>query len=89
MPFFVQPFVAVFYEVQDMPSWSQPLAWLFPATPIFEGMREVMKTGSMNWNYLLLASGMNLVYLALAGGLFVWVLNLTRKRGLLTKFATQ
>lgn len=89
VPFFVQPFVAVFYEVQDMPSWSQPLAWLFPATPIFEGMREVMKTGSMNWNYLLLASGMNLVYLALAGGLFVWVLNLTRKRGLLTKFATQ
>ncbi len=30
-----------------------------------------------------------IVYLALAGWLFVWILNMTRKRGLLTKFATQ
>lgn len=89
VPFFIQPFVAVFYRVEDMPAWSQPFAWLFPATPIFEGMREVMKTGTMNWNYLWLAGGLNLVYLSLAGGLFTWVLNLTRKRGLLTKFATQ
>jgi ABC-2 type transport system permease protein len=48
-----------------------------------------MKTGSMSWNHLGLAAGLNLLYLSLAGWLFVWVLNLTRKRGLLTKFATQ
>jgi ABC-2 type transport system permease protein len=72
-----------------MPAWSQPFAWLFPVTPIFEGMREVMKTGTMNWNHLWFAIGLNILYLALAGWLFVWVLNLTRKRGLLTKFATQ
>lgn len=89
VPFFIQPVVCVFYRVEDMPAWSQPIAWLFPATPIFEGMREVMKTGSMSWNHLGLAAGLNILYLSLAGWLFVWVLNLTRKRGLLTKFATQ
>jgi len=43
----------------------------------------------MNWNHLWLAAGLNVIYLILAGWLFVWVLNMTRKRGLLTKFATQ
>ena len=89
VPFFIQPAVCVFYPVKDMPAWAQPISWCFPATPIFEGMREVMKTGVLNWNHLWLAAGLNLIYLVLAGWLFVWVLNLTRKRGLLTKFATQ
>ncbi len=89
VPFFIQPAVAVFYRVEDMPAWAQPFAWCFPATPVFEGMREVMKSGTMSWNHLWLAAGLNVIYLTLAGWLFVWVLNLTRKRGLLTKFATQ
>ena len=89
IPFFFQPVVAVFYRVEDMPAWSRPIAWCFPPTYIFEGMRDVMKSGTMNWDYLGYAAGLNVLYLALAGWLFVWVLNLTRKRGLLTKFATQ
>ena len=89
VPFFLQPVVAAFYPVHDMPQWSQPLAWCFPATYIFEGMREVMKTGTMRLDYLAWAGALNVLYLALAGWLFVWILNLTRKRGLLTKFATQ
>lgn len=89
IPFFFQPVVAVFYPVQDMPAWSQPIAWCFPPTYIFEGMRAVMKTGTMDWNYLWLSAGLNVLYLVLAGLLFLWILNLTRKRGLLTKFATQ
>jgi ABC-2 type transport system permease protein len=86
---FFQPVVAVFYPVDKMPAWSQPIAWCFPPTYIFEGMRDVMKTGTMNWNFLWSAVGLNIVFMALAGWLFLWILNLTRKRGLLTKFATQ
>lgn len=89
VPFFIQPAVAVFYPVDVMPVWAQPIAWSFPATYIFEGMREVMKTGTMNLTLLVQAFTLNLVYLAAAGGLFLWVLRVTRKRGLLTKFATQ
>ncbi len=89
VPFFIQPFVAVFYRVEDMPAWSRPFAWLFPATPVFEGMRQVMRTGSTDWGMLALSLALNALYLALAGLLFTRVLNLTRKRGLLTKFATQ
>ncbi len=53
--------------------------------PLLEGRW----TGTMNLTLLAQAFGLNLVYLAAAGGLFFWVLQVTRKRGLLTKFATQ
>jgi len=43
----------------------------------------------MSWAPLLWAFALNLVYLAVAGGFFVWILNYTRQRGLLTKFSTQ
>ena len=89
VPFFIQPVVAVFYPVSVLPGWLQPIALALPVTHIFEGMRAVMKTGTMSWSPLCWALALNLVYLALAGGLFAWILNLTRKRGLLTKFSTQ
>jgi ABC-2 type transport system permease protein len=89
VPFFIQPVVAVFYPLSVLPGWLQPVALAIPATHVFEGMREVMKTGTMSWAPLCWAFALNLVYLALAGGLFAWILNFTRKRGLLTKFSTQ
>lgn len=89
VPFFLQPVVAAFYPVHVMPAWAQPIAWCLPATHIFEGMREVIRTGTMSWSALGWAAALNVLYLALAGWLFVWILELTRKRGLLTKFATQ
>ncbi|MCF7673854.1 MAG: ABC transporter permease [Akkermansiaceae bacterium] len=89
VPFFIQPVVAVFYPVSVLPGWLQPVALALPVTHVFEGMREVMKTGTMDWTSLVWAMALNLVYLALAGALFVWILRFTRSRGLLTKFATQ
>ena len=89
VPFFIQPVVAVFYPVSVLPAWLQPVALALPATHVFEGMREVMKSGTMDWHSLVWATALNLVFLALAGALFAWILRLTRSRGLLTKFATQ
>jgi len=89
VPFFIQPVVAVFYPVSVLPGWLQPVALALPPTHIFEGMREVMRTGTMSYAPLCWALALNLFYLGLAGGFFVWILNYTRKRGLLTKFSTQ
>ncbi|HCN76469.1 MAG TPA: ABC transporter [Verrucomicrobiales bacterium] len=89
VPFFIQPIVAVFYPVADMPAWSQPFAWCFPATYVFEGMRQVMNGGVMDMGLLVKAVLLNAGYLAAAGALFFHILRVTRKRGLLTKFATQ
>jgi ABC-2 type transport system permease protein len=89
IPFFIQPIVAVFYPVDKLPEWLQPIALALPATHVFEGMREVLKTGHLNWTHMAWAAGLNVVYMAIGGAIFTWMLRTTKKRGLLTKFATQ
>ena len=90
VPFFIQPFTAVFYPVDVMkPEWVQSIALALPSTHVFEGMREVLKTGVFNWAHFGWSCALNVVFLAIAGSVFTAMLSTTRKRGLLTKFATQ
>ena len=89
VPFFIQPFAAVYYPVDYLPTALQWVAKLLPCSYVFEGMRDVLKDGVVNWAELGIATGLNLVYLAAAGVLFVRVMNTAREKGLLTKFASQ
>lgn len=89
VPFMIQPFAAVFYPVSELPQWLQWFAWALPCSHIFEGMREVLKTGSLSGYNLLWATSLNILYLLAAGALFVKVTNVARQRGLLTRFVSQ
>jgi len=91
IPFFIQPVVAVFYPVKDLPNWLEPIAYSLPATYVFEGMRKVLdpKIGTLDWDLMLKAAGLNVLFMGLAALFFSAMLSKTRKRGLLTKFATQ
>jgi ABC-2 type transport system permease protein len=90
VPFFIQPLSAVFYPVESIrPEWLQNVALCLPSTHVFEGMRKVMRTGEFDMDHFLRATTLNVVFLAIAGWIFVSMLETTRRRGLLTKFATQ
>jgi ABC-2 type transport system permease protein len=89
VPFLVQPFAAVFYPVEVLPDFLEPVALAFPCSHVFEGMREVMETGTTPIGPLLCATALNLVWLACAGTIYGRVLRIARRRGLLTKFASQ
>jgi ABC-2 type transport system permease protein len=89
VPFLIQPVSAVFYPVSVLPHWLQKLAWIFPTTHVFEGMREVLANHDVPWDRLAWAFGLNLVYLALAGTFFSFMLSMAREKGLLTKLGTQ
>jgi ABC-2 type transport system permease protein len=90
VPFFIQPVTAVFYPVDQMrPAWSQGIAWCLPSTYVFEGMRELLNTNVFNWRYFFWSLGLNVIFIAVAAWIFTWMLGLTKRRGLLTKFATQ
>jgi ABC-2 type transport system permease protein len=90
VPFFIQPFTAVFYPVAVIkPEWVQYISLSLPSTHVFEGMRIMLKDRIFDWNHFFWACGLNVVFLAIAGSIFVWMLQLTKRRGLLTKFATQ
>ena len=90
VPFFIQPISAVFYPVGSIrPEWLQKVALALPTTHVFEGMREVMQKGTFNWQSFANATLLNVVFMGVAGWIFMAMLRLTKKRGLLTKFATQ
>jgi ABC-2 type transport system permease protein len=89
VPFFIQPVAAVYYPVSALPVGLQWVAKSLPCSYVFEGMRGTLNTGEVDWASLGLATGLNVIYLAAAGVVFVRVMNTAREKGLLTKFASQ
>jgi ABC-2 type transport system permease protein len=89
LPFLLQPFAAVFYPVSVLPEAMQKVAWVIPCTYVFEGMREVMRSGTIPWDNLAWAIALNIVYLIAAMCLLIRMFNLARDRGLLGKWGMQ
>ncbi len=88
VPFLIQPISAVFYPVDVLPGWLQPIALALPSTHVFEGMRTILGGGDVPWGGLAAAFGLNAVFLALAAGVFGIVLGHARRTGGLVKIAT-
>lgn len=89
VPFFIQPFAAVYYPVESLPPAIRWVSELIPCSHVFEGMRDALQSGTVSWTSLGLSTGLNMLYLALAGMLFVRVMKTAREKGLLTKFVAQ
>lgn len=60
--FLVQPFGAVFYPVSILPSQIQWVAFGLPTTYFFETIRGQLKDGSINTQYILIGTVLNVVY---------------------------
>lgn len=88
IPFMIQPISAVFYPISALPTWLQPISLSFPPAHVFEGMRHILAHGSVNWTSMLIAFGLNLVYLAIAGGVFAYTLGIAKRKGLLVKVSS-
>ncbi|MCH7226510.1 ABC transporter permease [Haloferula sp. A504] len=88
VPFMIQPFACVFYDISVLPPWMQTISYAMPPAHIFEGMRDVLKAEGSGPGHLIIASGLNLLYLTAAGALFSRMLSIARERGLLVKAAS-
>lgn len=88
VPFLIQPISAVFYPVNVLPPWLQPIALALPSTHVFEGMRAVLAGNDHILFHLLVAFGLNVIFLLLASWFFAWTLNNARNQGTLVKLAT-
>lgn len=81
----VQPFSAVFYPVSALPAILQPISYLLPSTYVFEGMREVIATGSFSAAHLWGAMGVNAVYLLFMIWFFLKMFAYVKREGKLLK----
>jgi ABC-2 type transport system permease protein len=76
------PFSAVYYPLAVLPGWVQSIARMLPMTYVFEGMRQVLKTGTISVSYLFLSFSLNILYLAGALYFFKHMFEKSKQKGL-------
>ena len=85
LPFFVQPFAAVFYPVNILPPLFQKVAYIIPISHVFEGMRYTLKFGQFDYNSFWVALMLNLLYITASIVFFAFTLKSALKSGRLVK----
>jgi len=83
--FLIQPFSAVFYPVSVLPHSLQIVSYLLPSTYVFEGTRQVIATGTMSGNLLLLSFLTNIIYLIIVVWFFFRMFAKVKEKGRLLK----
>jgi ABC-2 type transport system permease protein len=83
--FALAPLSGVYYPIDVLPHWLQPVAWSLPSAYVFEGMRAVLFEDRFRLDLLAASAGLNAVYVALATGFFLYICHVARKRGLLVQ----
>ncbi|HJO34900.1 MAG: ABC transporter permease [Pseudomonadota bacterium] len=81
--FALAPLSGIYYPIATLPDWLQPVAFALPTAHVFEGMRQIMFEQQLPVGHLLAAAALNVGYLALGAGVFLWVFRIARERGLL------
>lgn len=81
--FAVAPVSGIYYPVSVLPEWLQIVARLLPSSYVFEGMRAVIREGVVRYDYMLIAAGLNAVYLIGGALIFLAFYRAARIRGLL------
>ena len=79
--FLIAPITGIYYPVEVLPDWLEPIAWTLPSTYVFEGMRSVLFDQVFRWDLLAGAVGLNFVYLLICSGVFLWMFRVARYQG--------
>ena len=81
--FALAPVSGVYYPIDVLPHWLQPVAWSLPSAYVFEGMRAVLFGGRVRLDLLAAGAALNVVYAGLATAFFLYICRVARQRGLL------
>lgn len=81
LAFLITPFICVYYPVAVLPPSLQHIAWALPPTYVFEGLRDLIKTGTFNWSLFIGGLWRNVIFFSGAVSIFVHALNKARQRG--------
>lgn len=79
--FAVAPFSGIYYPIETLPDWLEPIAYALPSSHVFEGMRAVSLKGVFEIDRFLWAVALNSVYLVLGLCVFLVAFRGARHRG--------
>jgi len=81
--FILLPLCCVYYPLETLPAWLQPVSLALPPTHVFEGMRALLIEGTRDVSRLAMALALNAVYLTLGFLMFLHQLRRARQSGAL------
>ena len=64
--FFIAPIGCIYYPVEILPTWLQPIAMALPLAHIFEETRSILINGVVNFSNIYHALMLNVIYLSVA-----------------------
>lgn len=79
--FLVQPFGAVFYPITVLPESVRWISFGLPVTYVFETIRAQIQRGSIDWQALQYATGLNIVWFVLGWVIFTRTYAASKKNG--------
>jgi ABC-2 type transport system permease protein len=85
--FMLLPLTCVYYPVEVLPGWLQPVAWMLPPTYVFEGMRALLIDGVFRADLMVQALAINAVVIVAGVAVFLALLKSARKHGTLLQGA--
>ena len=89
IPFILGPLAGVFYPIETLPAFLEPVARIIPPSYVFEGMRGVLFHGEFSVTSLTIGIGLSLVYLLLAVLFFRSIYRHVLRSGLLSRFSAE
>jgi ABC-2 type transport system permease protein len=81
--FFLAPLGCIYYPIEILPEWLQIIANLLPLVHIFEEMRTILINNIVNYNDVLKAFLISLVYFFIGVSMFYYSYDGAKKRGTL------
>lgn len=81
----LSPLCCIFYPLKTLPSFFQKIAQVFPATYVFEGMREVLEKGSYPAGYFIKGAILDLAWVILGILIFYYFFEKAREAGRLIR----
>jgi ABC-2 type transport system permease protein len=81
--FAVAPISGIYYPIDTLPPWLQPVAWALPSSYVFEGMRSVLFDGVFRLDLFFKALALNALHFTAAVAFFLYMFRVARARGLL------
>lgn len=82
LPGALLPFSAIYFPLDQLPWWIQPISRGVPTTYVFESMRSLLLENTINPQYLVISFGLNILLLSACMYYFVISFQKSRELGL-------
>lgn len=89
IPAVLSPFAGVFYPIATLPHWMRVIAYLLPPSYVFESMRAILATRTMNVSSLLWGGGLAALYVVLACWFFQRTYKYAVRTGLIARYSAE